>query len=514
MTWQRFAKDRTGCIVDVYNVSDAYVHEHGNDSFTCLECGNPMLTKRGKIKEWHFAHVGGKNVVCSYESYLHKLGIIKFIETYKARMDANDPFLLEIAKGKICHRGECPYGRKVPCGTVEGYEVVSLLPDFKKIEREVKDGDFIPDILLTADDGRKVYVEIVVSHFSEPRKIASGVPIVEIELKSELDFSLFIKDGLTERNESVSFFNFDQYRSKYNYDCDFRLKEAKIQFIDNFRRCVRSGSPLNLDYSFEIMCSREDCPYIEGHCCGERGHGRYDIARLCKEIPSNSEPGVFTPDVYLETKKEGEKIRFNFCYKLFTNADSFDGMRTVQFALDNEFQSKTWMSTGIWDDDDEVRYFNFVSHKQKDLCEDGLRFFELVVLGKNGVASCPGAGRIDQIHQAMSQIWDKVEDYILIPYVNGPRLPSYDDKYLQSLFEKSCNACLHCLDRRITGSQEHVLTCKLYNRGCENEDAVDCEAFKRNLKVRYGKFNDYSYSYKYRGSERILEAWRRYRLKM
>lgn len=499
--------------MDVYNVSDAYVQEHGNDSFTCLECGNSMLTKRGKIKEWHFAHVGGKNVVCSYESYLHKLGIIKFIEAYKARLDANEPFLLEVATGQTCFRGYCPYGRKKPCGRVDGYEMVSLLPYFRHIETEVRDAEFIPDILITDDNGHKIYIEIVVSHFSEPRKIASGIPIVEIELKSEADLDLFNNGLLTQRNELVSMFNFDRFMSKVNYHCETALQKAKEQFINHYRECVRKGNPLNLKYSFDIVCSREDCPYIEGHCCGSRDRGEYDIAKFCREIPSDNLSGTVLPDFYLETKKEGEKIRFNFSYKLFSNANSFGGMRTVQFALDNEFQSKPWMSTNIWDDDNEVRYFNFISHKQRNLCEGSLQYFELIILDKNGAAKCLGIDRIDQIHQVMSQIWNKVEDYILVPSLNGSRSPSYDDKYLKSLFEKSCNACLHCLDKRITGSQEHVLICKLYKRSCMNEDALECETFKRNLKVRYGRFNDYSYSYKYRGSEHILEAWRRYRLK-
>lgn len=514
MTWQRFAKDRTGCIVDVYNVSDAYVQEHGNDSFTCLECGNPMLTKRGKIKEWHFAHVGGKNVVCSYESYLHKLGIIKFIETYKARMDANEPFLLEIAKGKICHYGECLYGKKKPCGDVLGYEVVSLLPDFKKIEREVRDGDFIPDILLTADDGRKVYIEIVVSHFSEPRKRDSGIPIVEIELKTESDFSLFIEDGLTERNESVRMFNFDQCKTKVDYRCETRLQEAKNQFVSMYRACARGGYPLNLEFFYEILCSREDCPYIEGHRCMDRDSGYYDIARLCKEVPSDNSTDTFLPDFFIETKKEGEKIRFNFCFKLSTKADGFGDVRTVQFALDNEYNSKPWESRNIWDDDEEVRYFNFAKHQHKDLCSGGLRYFELIILDKSGEVKCPGIGRIDQIHQAMSAIWDKVEDYILIPISYGQRGPSYDQKFAKMLFEKSCNACLHCLDKRRVGSAEHILTCQLRKRGCDNTDALDCPYFKRNLKVRHSKMADYAYSYKYRGHEYVISAWQRYRLKM
>ena len=511
MTWQRFARDYSGRVIDVYNVSDAYVQEHGNESFKCLECGNPMLSKRGKVKEWHFAHVGGKNVVCSFESYLHRIGIVKFVEAYKARIESGNPFFLEVAKGQTCFRGECPYGRKVPCGRVDGYELLSLLPYFRYVKTEVVDGAFVPDVLLTDGNGHKIYIEIVVSHFSEPRKIASGVPIVEIELKSESDLGMFADGRLTQRNESVRVFNFTRFMTKVNYRCETALQEAKVQFVSHYRECVRTGTPLKLDYSIDVLCGREDCPYIEGHCCGAGEHGVYDIAKLCREVPTDNSTGVFSPDFYLETKKEGEKIRFNFCYKLFTNADSFGSMRTIQFALDSEFQLRPWMFGSIRDCDDEIRYFNFVTHKQRDLCGERMQYFDLIVYGKNGVAKHIGVDRIDKIHQVVSQFWDQIDDYILIPVAYGRQTQSYDSKYLQSLFEKSCNACLHCLDKKF--ASDHVLSCKLYKRGCKNEDALGCGAFKRNLKVRYGVFNDYSYSYKYRGSERILEAWKRYRLK-
>ncbi len=511
MTWQRYALDRTGCIVDVYNVSDAYVQEQGNDSFTCLECGNPMLTKRGKIKEWHFAHIGGKNVVCSYESYLHKLGIIKFIESYKARMDANEPFFLETTKGKICHRDECPYGRKVLCGEVDGYEIVPLLPDFKKIEREVRDGDFIPDILLTADDGQKVYVEIVVSHCSELRKRKSGIPIVEIKLNTESDISLFEKNVMTERNGSVRVFNFDQYMTKYNYHCEKYLQEAKDLFIEMYRTCASGGYPLNLDLSYEIFCSHEDCPYIEKHCCVDRNSGYYDIARLCKEVPSDSSMDTFSPDFFIESKTDGEKIRFNFCFELSTKAEGFGNVRTVQFALGNDCKSKPWVSGNICEDGESVRYINFEHYM--NLCGRDLRWFEVIILDKRGDVKCPGIGRIDQIHQAMSAIWDKVEDYILIPNSYSRTRLAYLPKLAKMLFEKSCNACLHCLDKKVD-STEHILTCQLHKHDCDNADALDCQHFKRNLKVRRGKMADYAYSYKYRGYEDIISAWKRYRLKM
>ena len=68
---------------------------------------------------------------------------------------------------------------------------MSLLPDFNKYEQEVRDGRFISDVLLTAEDGRKIYVEIAVTNLVKESKIESGVPIIEFRINSENDLSVF-----------------------------------------------------------------------------------------------------------------------------------------------------------------------------------------------------------------------------------------------------------------------------------------------------------------------------------
>ena len=510
MTWQRFAKDFSGNIVDVYNISDDYVHEHGNESFICLNCGKPMLSKRGKVKEWHFAHIDVKNINCSYESYLHKLGIAKFIEAYKNRIKSNNPFLLQIATGETCQYTECPYGRAIPCGKINDYAIISPFHGFQKIEREVQDGDFIPDILLTSNDGRKIYVEIVVKHFAEPRKIASRIPIIEIELKTEGDIeTLFSQDILSQHNENINMFNFDQHMIKVNYNCEKKIQKEKNEFIRNYQWHVQNKQPLIIQIDYEILCNHEDCPYIEGNLCRDFEFEEIDIASLYKESFAENSAETFSPDFVLTNKEDGSKLRFNFCYELFSNAESFNNIKTIQFNIENEFGTTPWRDNYICQYDKEIRYFNIPMHKQKNLCGDCLRKFELVVLGKDGKVYFPGFAAIDFIQHYMSQIRNNVDDYILIPiFDERKKLPSTPPKVAEA-FQKSCNACLHCLDKRIVGSKKRNLTCQHYMRPCENDDALDCEIFKRNLKIQ----NDRACSQKYRGLEWLIKAWKRYRLK-
>ena len=55
-------------LVHISSVSADNRHSH---TFRCLECGQELIAKIGKIKVPHFAH--GADTACDGESYLHKL---------------------------------------------------------------------------------------------------------------------------------------------------------------------------------------------------------------------------------------------------------------------------------------------------------------------------------------------------------------------------------------------------------------------------------------------------------
>ena len=509
MTWRRFARDYAGNIVDIYNITNSFVKEHGNDSFKCIECNKPMRSRRGRKNIWHFSHVTGEKTICSNESYLHKLGIAKFIEEYKKRIENNSPFLLEIAQGEICHHLECPYGRRDLCRHIHGFKTLSLLHDFHNIEREIKDGDFIPDILLTANDGRKIYVEIVVKHFAEPRKITSGIPIIEIELKTEDDISLFSEDILSQRNESINMFNFDQYMVKTNFGCEKGLQVIKDLFIQNFRRRVNNKQALIMQFDYEILCNNASCPYIKDHLCIDYRSEEIDLIALYEETPTKEPSDAFSPDFFLTSKIDGTILRFNFCYELFSKAKPFEDVQTIQFALIDKDRTNPWFGDYICELDKEIRFFNISKHRQENLCEEKLRKFELIYQTHDDNIHFPGVAPIDHIYHYIPQISENLKDYILLPVFDGQKSWPCSAKEIKTIFEEKCNACLHCLDKRISGSKKRNLTCQLFNRPCENDEASECEYFKRNLKIQ----NNRSKSQKFRGLEWAIESWERLRLK-
>ena len=497
MPWQRYAKDCLGKIVNIHDVTDSYITEYGNDSFTCPGCGCALISKRGKIREHHFAHVSGQEGACSFETYLHKLGISKFIEVYKKRMDEKKDFLLEVAKGDICYKGVCPYGKKEACGSINGYETLILLPEFTSCEREVRDGRFIPDILLSAEDGRKVYIEIAVTHLIKESKIESGIPIVEIKLKSESDITMFEEGFISQRNKQVKMYNFDQCMRPIDYNCEPRLQREKEIFIQTFRQYCANHRPFLIKYDSYFSCNH-DCPYLEDHPCIKKISGKYDIAKKCTELNSpTSNSDVFSPDFYIQTTK-GEKIRFNFAFQLFPKSAPFNDEKTIQFAIER-YGLKPWSLGWVTNNNKDTRYFNFKS-KTQNLCADSPQLFQIIVLHKDNTVTID-TKPINEIHEAMAEKPDQIVDYILIPTSEDSFNQYRSTAHLKNLLEKKCEGCIY-----FNGFESR---CRNNNRTCASNEAMDCKHFKRDLRVDYGIAN----RQQYRGYEEILGYWSRFRLK-
>lgn len=508
----RFAKNLHGNVVDARDVSDEYVKESHN-SFTCLECGEAMNSRRGPKRVAYFAHKPGNGANCSYESYLHKTGISQFIKAYKKRMAGNATFSLEVATGLVCFQGECVYGRDKPCRNVTGYEIVELLPKFNKIEREVYDGDFVPDVLLTADDGSKVYIEIVVSHFCEPCKRNAGIPIVEIELKSEEDYDLFQDGFVSGRSPKVQMFNFDQYMVKKDFGCEESLLSAKKEFLQNFNNHYIGCNSWMLNYEVNHVCDCGECPYFVGHPCCSKSVKNISLALEYAIVPETpyTEP---LPNVYLKFRGRDETIQVSFVYRLSPKSDLLGGMKTIQFAVDNKKRRKPWMSDVIEEDDDSTRFFNFPTIQPIPRCKISQVKFALVVLKKGYRVEYPGNFDICTIQYALRELKDNYSDYILIP--NPDKLPDHIfsipvlERIVTEDLASTCADCTHAKSKRNTDALPDEVNCGKLNQICTNTHAQVCNFFERRIKHK----NRISAKMLHRECEPVFDAWNRYRLKL
>ena len=66
----RYAHNSDGQIVNIDEIKRNESEE--NELYTCLACGNELITRLGNVKINHFAHK--QTINCSGETYLHNLG--------------------------------------------------------------------------------------------------------------------------------------------------------------------------------------------------------------------------------------------------------------------------------------------------------------------------------------------------------------------------------------------------------------------------------------------------------
>ena len=195
-------------LVHISSVSAETRHSH---TFYCLECGQPLIAKIGKIKVPHFAH--GADTACDGESYLHKLAKRRIREKFMSA----DSFPLTFTRDVPCQDAQhCP-------GCIGDYcyqPRVSIPTDLKTwkgnvvyddCKEEVTVGEFRPDLLLTCStkpDRPPVFIEIYKTHESEEPKVTSEYRIVEtMKIKSEADIDDIINRGFIE-DENCKTYNF------------------------------------------------------------------------------------------------------------------------------------------------------------------------------------------------------------------------------------------------------------------------------------------------------------------
>ena len=135
---------------------------------TCVCCGEPVIARKGLIREHHFAHYSNKeSCFIQRESLLHL-------------------YAKEVIGENL--------GLQLPPmpGTYPDSQDPTSWWDFVKIDQEVRQPGFQPDLVAHLKDGSQLFIEIAVTSFIGEEKLerinAVGVKTIELDL-SELLYS-------------------------------------------------------------------------------------------------------------------------------------------------------------------------------------------------------------------------------------------------------------------------------------------------------------------------------------
>ena len=204
-----YCLNENGELIHINSVNKENRREH---SYHCLECGQEMVPKIGKIKVPHFAHAA--DTACHGESYLHKLAKLRI----RQKFTSSNSFPISFSRDFTCNDSNCCkcYDKEL---CVE--RNVSIPSDLKiwegkviydTCQEEERDEEFRPDLLLTLStnrDRKHVFIEVYKTHESEHRKITSEHKIIETtQINSEADIDDIINRGFVE-GENCRTYNFE-----------------------------------------------------------------------------------------------------------------------------------------------------------------------------------------------------------------------------------------------------------------------------------------------------------------
>lgn len=206
----RFAVNENGQSVDATLLGNA-----DRKDYTCISCNATVRPVLGRIRVKHFRHYH-QQVNCSHESYLHSMAKKVFFETYSNCLDKHLPYFIDHKSKQKCKA--CEFG---PCELKLRHREVDLTAYYQAIELEKENEGFRPDILLIGKNEEKMFIEIAVTHYSEDKKLESGVKIIEITINSEDDIAKLAEPSLSTslRHRLVNFKVKDEFVD-YSEQCD------------------------------------------------------------------------------------------------------------------------------------------------------------------------------------------------------------------------------------------------------------------------------------------------------
>ena len=185
---QHYALDSQNRLVNIRDI------EEGKELYFCPYCKGEMIPKRGKIRDWHFAH---KCLTenCSYESYLHSLAKLRLCEWFNNTTNA----IICLESKHICSLFDECFWRKnakdFECSNMT-HKPWNLKKYYTNCEIEKQYGNYRADLFLAykGEKDEPIFIEICVTHPCSEDKVKSGIRIIEFKIESEKDIDDIISE--------------------------------------------------------------------------------------------------------------------------------------------------------------------------------------------------------------------------------------------------------------------------------------------------------------------------------
>ncbi len=481
----RYALDELGNVVDVFALT-----EEDRKDYICLGCERTLRPTLGNVRSRHFRHKAVGD--CSLETYLHRMGIVLFQETYQDCLYQNIPFSLETNQEEVCHA--CQEG---PCKSLSPIliDLTVRYPQSGVEKRDQVDTDiFIPDIMLYDDNGDKVYVEIVVSHKSEPKKLDSAIPIIEISLSDESDLEVIPERLLKESDFRVELINFslvqvqvdkssycEKFRSRQ--DAEELDREVKKSFSAYFHRAVEEKSPVYIPLEHPLIC--EFCP--GGPCPVGSQVELMDLTRhfqvIVEEPPGPNEVNNRLAVV----SKSGRKLYFESrgVFQRRDNVEEFlqSGIELIEFSGSNNKPIDTIWERDVWQNGLTLHNISPKPIRSDDPvnCIQRTHFLFIYRTGR---------ARIDWLSRIAYEKQKRKSAVVYSKEVEGEEHDIFINElelaFSQGIKVKNCYLCRYHAgsDNRFHYEEKRgAVFCKFLKKNFGSNQAADCEYYKPDSNV-------------------------------
>lgn len=190
-------------------------------SYICPCCQKRLRPRLGDKNRHCFYHDKGSR--CAMDKYIHDTAE----RLLKEKFDSDDPFEVVMYVTKTCEQHEgCLFAKDHGqdfCTKTESIKY-DLKQHYQKCLVETKCGDFIPDLMLIDETGKRnpIFIEIWHKHKSNEAKLNSNIKIIEIRLKKVDELQPLVENPITE-SDTVRFFNFKLIKVKPEEMTDVKL---------------------------------------------------------------------------------------------------------------------------------------------------------------------------------------------------------------------------------------------------------------------------------------------------
>lgn len=254
-----FAIDRSGCVVSINDVPSGLLC-----NCLCASCNEPVIARKGRVRQWHFAHQSSRRCVGAFESALHlavkqlieqekrvflpHCGVIRHETAPEISFQENHGLIL-YGDTRLTATGHWEYTVTATAQTlVEKHrelsrcgfaDIEAQMVLLESVALEQTEGSIRPDLVVHAH-GQRLYIEVAVTHLINEAKLQKirerGVGAIEIIVPADTQLDWDVLRALILNENNCTFWRYHPQAEHMAEQCYQERREQRIMLEESASR--------------------------------------------------------------------------------------------------------------------------------------------------------------------------------------------------------------------------------------------------------------------------------------